>query len=99
MKTNEKILGLISYGLKPSWVMSLNESQIDGLHKRMVKSKKETNEIETVQKTVNVMKVKPNELQNFKSPDGTYTIPLAKEGEMRENGEMTEKSVSKQQQK
>ena len=29
MKTNEKKLSLIGYGLKPSLVMSLNESQIN----------------------------------------------------------------------
>lgn len=91
MKINDKILRLVKHGLKATNLTKLNESQINGLYTRLVESKKETNEIETVQKTVNVMKVKPNELQNFKSPDGTYTIPLTKEGEI------TEKSVSKKQ--
>ena len=44
MKTNEKKLSLIGYGLKPSLVMSLNESQINHLHIRMVNQKKTVKE-------------------------------------------------------
>jgi hypothetical protein len=44
MKTNEKKLSLIGYGLKPSLVMSLNESQINHLHTRMVNQKKTVKE-------------------------------------------------------
>ena len=44
MKTNEKKLSLIGYGLKPSLVMSLNESQVNHLHLRMVNKKNEIKE-------------------------------------------------------
>lgn len=40
MKINEKILSLISYGLKPTWVSSLNESQVNHLFNRMVTKKR-----------------------------------------------------------
>jgi hypothetical protein len=44
MKNSEKKLQLISYGLKPSTVTKLNESQVDALYQRLSESKKETKE-------------------------------------------------------
>lgn len=44
MKTNQKQLKLIKYGLKPSTVTKLNESQVESLYKRLVESKDETKE-------------------------------------------------------
>ena len=44
MKTNQKQLKLIQYGLKPSTVTSLNESQVNSLYKKLLESKKETKE-------------------------------------------------------
>ena len=96
MKTNEKKLSLIGYGLKPSLVMSLNESQINHLHSRMVKSKKIQKEAVTKQTTSTTYS--DSELQKGvpggsvvkKNPDGTTTIT--------KEGEMTEKAVSQKQQ-
>lgn len=102
MKTNEKILGLISYGLKPSWVMSLNESQIDGLHKRMSKSKKETKEAVTKTSTTTTFDLSNSADVNLanKQLQGVATIdPNQKKMIVTKEGEMTEKAVSKQQQK
>ena len=105
MKTNEKILSLIGYGLKPSWVMSLNESQINGLHKRMVNTKKDISEQVTMVPGKPSYKIgekggtlPPNTTGSKgyaikQNPDKTVTaIPM-------DENEMTEKSVSKQQQK
>lgn len=47
MKINQKKLKLISYGLKPSTVTPLNESQVDYLYGRLLESKKETKEAVT----------------------------------------------------
>jgi hypothetical protein len=44
MKTNQKQLQLIQYGLKPSTVTNLNESQVNSLYKKLLESKKETKE-------------------------------------------------------
>jgi hypothetical protein len=44
MKTNQKQLKLIKYGLKPSTVTKLNESQVESLYKRLIESNSETNE-------------------------------------------------------
>ena len=105
MKTNEKKLRLISYGLKPSFVMSLNESQVDGLHTRMTKTKKEISEQVTMVPGKPTFKIgekggtlPPNTTGNKgyaikQNPDKTVTaIPM-------DENEVTEKSVSKQQQK
>lgn len=100
MKTNEKILGLISYGLKPSWVMSLNESQIDGLHERMSKSKKETKEAVTKTSTTTTFDLSNSADVNLanKQLQGVATIdPNQKKMIVTKEGEMTEKSVSKKQ--
>jgi len=96
MKTNEKILSLIGYGLKPSFVMSLNESQVNQLHVRMVNKKKTLKEAVTKQTTSTTYS--DSELQKGvpggsivkKNPDGTATIT--------KEGEMTEKAVSQKQQ-
>ena len=89
MKTNEKKLSLIGYGLKPSLVMSLNESQINHLHVRLVKQRKTGKE-----QTLNIPKtdmVSINKAKAEKKPFITY------EEEIRED-EVNEKSVSKKQQ-
>ena len=89
MKTNEKKLSLIGYGLKPSLVMSLNESQINHLHVRLVKQRKTVKE-----QTLNIPKtdmVSINKAKAEKNPFITY------EEEIRED-EVNEKSVSKKQQ-
>ena len=89
MKTNEKKLSLIGYGLKPSLVMSLNESQINHLHVRLVKQRKTVKE-----QTLNIPKtdmVSINKAKSEKKPFITY------EEEIRED-EVNEKSVSKKQQ-
>lgn len=101
MKTNEKILSLIGYGLKPSFVMSLNESQVDGLHKRM-KDKKETKEAVTKTSTTTTFDLGNTADVNLanKELQGMATIdPVQKKMIVTKEGEMTEKAVSKQQQK
>lgn len=94
---NDKKIDLIGSGLKPSFVFSLNENQINVLHKRLTESKKEQKEAVTKQTTSTTYS--DSELQKGvpggsvvkKNPDGTTTIT--------KEGEMTEKAVSKQQQK
>lgn len=44
MKTNQKQLRLIQYGLKPSTVSGLNESQVNTLYKKLLESKSENKE-------------------------------------------------------
>ena len=94
---NDKKIDLIGSGLKPSFVFSLNENQVNVLHNRLVESKKEQKEAITKQTTSTTYS--DSELQKGvpggsvvkKNPDGTTTIT--------KEGEMTEKAVSKQQQK
>lgn len=102
MKINEKILSLISYGLKPTWVSSLNESHINQLYKRMI-NKKRLDEQSVPQPKVTTKSVKQIELapnsstnvggMSVSNKGGKTVITQANEGEM------TEKAVSKQQQK
>jgi len=104
MKINEKILSLISYGLKPTWVSSLNESQINQLYKRMINKKRLSEQVTQEPVKTPPLKIGPKggALPNNPSgkgyslkqnPDKTMTaIPM-------EETEMTEKAVSKQQQK
>lgn len=102
MKINEKILSLISYGLKPTWVSSLNESHINQLYKRMI-NKKRLDEQGVPQPKVTTKSVKQIELapnsstnvggMSVSNKGGKTVITQANEGEM------TEKAVSKQQQK
>jgi hypothetical protein len=98
MKTNEKKLSLIGYGLKPSLVMSLNESQINHLHTRMVNQKK------TVKEQVTQVPSKPS----YKIGDKGGSIPNNPGGKgyaIKQNPDksitaipMDEKALSKKQQ-
>ena len=63
MKTNQKQLKLIQYGLKPSTVSSLNESQVNTLYIKLLESKKETKEAITTKdpkKALEIQKMDPN---------------------------------------
>ena len=102
MKINEKILSLISYGLKPTWVSSLNESHINQLYKRMINKKRldeqGTPQPKVTEKRVKEIELAPNSSTNIggmsvSNKGGKTVITQANEGEM------TEKAVSKQQQK
>ena len=103
MKTNEKKLSLIGYGLKPSLVMSLNESQINHLHTRMVNQKKTVKEQslqpKITKKTVTQYEVAPNTTTNVggmevSTKNGKTVVTQGAANE----GEMIEKAVSKKQQ-
>jgi len=61
MKTNQKKLKLIQYGLKPSTVTRLDESQVNVLFNRLTESKKETKE-ETQVVTTQLDKNNPNDM-------------------------------------
>jgi len=89
MKTNEKKLSLIGYGLKPSLVMSLNESQINHLHVRLVKQRKTIKE-----QTLNIPKTNIGSINKAKAEKKDF---ITYEEEIRED-EVNEKSVSKKQQ-
>ena len=52
MKTSEKILNLVEYGMKASTLIDFSDKQINLLHKRLVESKKENKEEEQVTKIV-----------------------------------------------
>jgi len=69
MKTNQKQLNLIKYGLKPSTVTNLTESQVNLLFKKLLESKKETNEVIQVSKTDTNM---INQLKTQKKPFEMY---------------------------
>ena len=98
---NDKKIDLIGSGLKPSFVFSLNENQVNVLHKRLVESKKERKE--QAQPITTTKTVKQTELpagastslggMSVSNKGGKTVITQANEGEM------TEKAVSKQQQK
>ena len=97
MKINEKILQLVKNGLKATMLTTLNESQINTLHRRLVESKKETKE-ETQVVTKQFSKDNPSDLvklnQMLKTPDALKNQNVEiKEDEQ----EVTEKSVSKKQ--
>lgn len=98
---NDKKIDLIGSGLKPSFVFSLNENQINVLHKRLTESKKEQKE--QAQPITTTKTVKQTEL-----PAGASTnlggMSVSNKGgktviTQTNEGEMTEKAVSKQQQK
>ena len=101
MKINEKILSLISYGLKPTWVSSLNESQVNHLFNRMVTKKRlsEQAQPKVTTKTVKQYEIPQNSTTNVGgmevSTKGGKTVVT--QGQTNE-GEMTEKAVSKKQQ-
>lgn len=86
MKTKNPITVLLENGIHFSTLTNMSEKQIKILAEKF--KKEEPKEVETIQKTVNVMKIKPAELPNFKGPDGNYNIPLAKEGEVTEDVEV-----------
>lgn len=98
---NDKKIELIGSGLKPSFVFSLNENQVNVLHNRLVESKKEQKE--QAQPITTTKTVKQTELpagastslggMSVSNKGGKTIITQANEGEKKE------KAVSKQQQK
>jgi hypothetical protein len=63
MKTKEKQLQLIKYGLKPSTVTNLNESQVSNLFKRLIEVKTDTKEqilVKDPKKAIEMQKMDPN---------------------------------------
>lgn len=99
MKINEKILQLVKNGLKATMLTTLSESQINTLHRRLVESKKVTNE-ETQVVTKRFDKNNPSDVaklnQMLKTPDTLKNQNVeVKEGEQ----EVDEKFESKKQQK
>jgi hypothetical protein len=63
MKTNQKQLKLIKYGLKPSTVTNLSESQVNTLFKKLLESKKENKEqivVKDPKKALDMQKMDPN---------------------------------------
>jgi len=96
MKINHKLLKLVEYGMKTTTLTSLTESQVNGLYNRLVEGKKETKEatIQNVKKTTyssGEAKGKSFAGQTTVNADGSVTVT--------NEGEMTEKAESKQQQK
>ena len=99
MKINEKILQLVKSGLKATMLTTLSESQVNSLHRRLVESKKVTNE-ETQVVTKRFDKNNPSDVaklnQMLKTPDTLKNQNVeVKEGEQ----EVDEKFESKKQQK
>ena len=88
---NDKKIDLIGSGLKPSFVFSLNENQINVLHKRLTESKKEQKEAEIILDPKNPKDMEMAKQKGLATPDGKIKTQM--------EGEMTEKAVSKQQQK
>ena len=96
MKINHKLLKLVEYGMKTTTLTTLTESQINGLYNRLIEGKKETKEATTqnVKKTTyssGEAKGKSFAGQTTVNADGSVTVT--------NEGEMTEKAESKQQQK
>jgi hypothetical protein len=94
MKTNDKILRLVKHGLKATNLTKLNESQINGLYTRLV----EQSTVKVTNKNVKQYEVPDNTTANVAGMEvstkgGKTVITQTNEGEI------TEKSVSKQQQK
>jgi len=96
MKNSEKKLQLISYGLKPSTVTKLNESQVDALYQRLSESKKETKEAVTKTSTTTTFDLGNAADVNLanKQLQGVATIDpnqkkmiITKEGEIDEDDE------------
>ena len=99
MKINDKILQLVKNGFKATRLTTLSESQINNLHTRLVKSKKESNE-ETQIVTKRFSSKDPADLaklnQMLKTPDVLKNQNI----EVKEGGqEVDEKFESKKQQK
>ena len=96
MKINHKLLKLVEYGMKTTTLTTLTESQVNGLYNRLIEGKKETKEATTqnVKKTTyssGEAKGKSFAGQTTVNADGSVTVT--------NEGEMTEKAESKQQQK
>ena len=72
MRTNQKQLRLIKYGLKPSTVTRLTESQVDSLYKNLSKSKKETKE-DTNEKVM-VSSKNAAEVEKLKQAGATFEV-------------------------
>ena len=96
MKINHKLLKLVEYGIKTTTLTTLTESQVNGLYNRLIEGKKETKEAVTqnVKKTTyssGEAKGKSFAGQTTVNADGSVTVT--------NEGEMTEKAKTKQQQK
>jgi len=87
MKTNDKILKLVKHGLKATNLTRLNETQIDSLYSRLV-------EQVTKQTTYKVKGVPAGNYTVSSDPKDPNAVNLVSANE----GEITEKSVSKKQQ-
>jgi hypothetical protein len=90
MKTNQKQLQLIKYGLKPSTVTNLTESQVNLLFKKLLESKKETNEVIQVSKTDTNM---INQLKTQKKPFEMYEDDTEIDVANASKGEFTQDKV------
>jgi hypothetical protein len=90
MKTNQKQLQLIKYGLKPSTVTNLTESQVNLLFKKLLESKKEANEVIQVSKTDTNM---INQLKTQKKPFEMYEDDTEIDVANASKGEFTQDKV------
>jgi hypothetical protein len=90
MKTNQKQLQLIKYGLKPSTVTNLTESQINSLYKKLLESKKEANEVIQVSKADTNM---INQLKTQKKPFEMYEDDTEIDVANASKGEFTQDKV------
>jgi hypothetical protein len=96
MKINHKLLKLVEYGMKTTTLTSLTESQVNGLYNRLIEGKKETKEAVTQ----NVKKTTYSSTEaKGKSFAGKTTVNTDGSVTVTNEGEMTEKAESKQQQK
>lgn len=85
MKTNQKQLKLIQYGLKPSTVTNLSESQVNTLYKKLLESNGETNE------KVMVSSKNQAEIDKLKQTGSTFEVYEDEEDPMDfEKGERTQ---------
>jgi len=88
---NPKMVRLLHEGFSISTLENLTEGQLNLLYEKTKKVKKEPKEAEQVTKTITATKYKPEEIAQFKNPDGSYSIPQSE-------GEVTERAKSKKQQ-
>jgi hypothetical protein len=96
MKINHKLLKLVEYGMKTTTLTTLTESQVNGLYNRLIEGKKETKEAVTQ----NVKKTTYSSTEaKGKSFAGKTTVNTDGSVTVTNEGEMTEKAESKQQQK
>jgi hypothetical protein len=68
MKTSEKILNLVEYGMKASTLIDFSDKQINLLHKKLVESQKETKEITMVSKN------NSSEIAQLKQGNKTFEV-------------------------